>query len=77
MSPVCRPLTEIHTAAVSLRPLNKLANALSAFCTGKFVGDSKCEKLPIEICGAGCTFEVRKNNDFYLPLSLPVFRLCF
>ena len=22
---------------------------------GKFVGDTKCEKLPIEICGAGCT----------------------
>eukprot|EP00094_Tigriopus_californicus_P013729 TCALIF_13285-PA protein Name:"Protein of unknown function" AED:0.54 eAED:0.54 QI:0/0/0/0.5/1/1/2/0/369 len=21
---------------------------------GKFVGDTKCEKLPIEICGAGC-----------------------
>ena len=24
---------------------------------GKFVGDTKCEKLPVEICGAGCTFE--------------------
>jgi hypothetical protein len=24
---------------------------------GKFVGDTKCEKLPIEICGAGCVFE--------------------
>merc|ERR1712037_920595 len=24
---------------------------------GKFVGDTGCEKLPIEICGAGCTFE--------------------
>ena len=22
---------------------------------GKFVGDTQCEKLPIEICGAGCT----------------------
>ena len=22
---------------------------------GKFVGDTRCEKLPIEICGAGCT----------------------
>ena len=22
---------------------------------GKYVGDTKCEKLPIEICGAGCT----------------------
>ena len=21
---------------------------------GKFVGDTKCEKLPVEICGAGC-----------------------
>ena len=24
---------------------------------GKFVGDTGCEKLPKEICGAGCTFE--------------------
>jgi hypothetical protein len=24
---------------------------------GKFVGDTKCEKLPIKICGAGCTTE--------------------
>nr|XP_040570516.1 oleosin-B4-like isoform X2 [Lepeophtheirus salmonis]XP_040570548.1 oleosin-B4-like isoform X2 [Lepeophtheirus salmonis] len=24
---------------------------------GKFVGDTSCEKLPIEICGAGCTTE--------------------
>ena len=24
---------------------------------GKFVGDTGCEKIPIEICGAGCTFE--------------------
>merc|ERR1739848_565747 len=24
---------------------------------GKFVGDTGCEKLPIEICGAGCVFE--------------------
>ena len=24
---------------------------------GKFVGDTACEKLPIEICGAGCTYE--------------------
>ena len=23
----------------------------------KFVGDTKCEKLPVEICGAGCVFE--------------------
>merc|ERR1712098_452353 len=22
---------------------------------GKFVGDTKCEKLPVEICGRGCT----------------------
>jgi hypothetical protein len=25
--------------------------------SGKFVGDTKCEKLPIEICGAGCVSE--------------------
>ena len=24
---------------------------------GKFVGDTKCEKLPTELCGAGCTYE--------------------
>merc|ERR1712241_355829 len=29
---------------------------------GKFVGDTSCEKLPIEICGAGCTFEEEKRN---------------
>ena len=24
---------------------------------GKFVGDTSCEKLPVEICGAGCSYE--------------------
>ena len=24
---------------------------------GKFVGDTACEKLPVEICGAGCVTE--------------------
>ena len=24
---------------------------------GKFVGDTKCEKLPIELCGQGCVVE--------------------
>ena len=24
---------------------------------GKFVSDSKCEKLPIKVCGAGCVFK--------------------
>ena len=24
---------------------------------GKFVGDTSCEKLPVEICGAGCSTE--------------------
>ena len=24
---------------------------------GKFLADTACEKLPIEICGAGCTYE--------------------
>jgi hypothetical protein len=24
---------------------------------GKFVGDTKCEKLPVEVCGAGCVTE--------------------
>ena len=22
-----------------------------------FVGDSRCEKLPVEVCGAGCAYE--------------------
>ena len=24
---------------------------------GALVGDSQCERLPVEVCGAGCTFE--------------------
>ena len=24
---------------------------------GKFVADTHCEKMPVEICGAGCVFE--------------------
>jgi len=24
---------------------------------GKFVGDTNCEKLPVQVCGAGCTFQ--------------------
>ena len=24
---------------------------------GKFLGDTSCEKIPLEICGAGCAFE--------------------
>ena len=24
---------------------------------GKFLADTACEKLPLEICGAGCTYE--------------------
>ena len=24
---------------------------------GKFVGDTSCEKLPVELCGAGCKVE--------------------
>ena len=24
---------------------------------GKFISDSKCEKLPIKVCGAGCVFK--------------------
>ena len=27
------------------------------FIAGKFVGETECEKLPVEICGAGCTTE--------------------
>jgi hypothetical protein len=30
---------------------------LIAFLKGKFVGDTACEKLPVEICGAGCSTE--------------------
>ena len=24
---------------------------------GALVGDSQCERLPVEVCGAGCTFQ--------------------
>jgi hypothetical protein len=24
---------------------------------GKFVGDTACEKIPVEVCGAGCTYQ--------------------
>ena len=27
---------------------------------GKFVGDTKCEKLPVELCGVGCKVEEGK-----------------
>jgi len=29
---------------------------------GKFVADTSCEKLPVEICGAGCSFEEGEQN---------------
>ena len=32
---------------------------------GKFVGDTACEKLPVEICGAGCVIQEQCG-----PLSL-------
>ena len=25
--------------------------------SGKFLGDTKCEKLPVKVCGAGCIVE--------------------
>ena len=31
---------------------------------GKFVGDTKCEKLPVEICGAGCVTEEGPEECF-------------
>ena len=31
---------------------------------GKFVGDTKCEKLPIDICGAGCVVEEGPEECF-------------
>ena len=30
---------------------------IKPFIAGKFVGETECEKLPVEICGAGCTTE--------------------
>ena len=36
--------TEIHSKYVEKQP-------------GKFVGDTSCEKLPVELCGAGCKVE--------------------
>merc|ERR1739844_299469 len=32
---------------------------------GKFVGDTSCEKLPIEICGAGCVTEEGREECLY------------
>merc|ERR1712123_126335 len=29
---------------------------------GKFVADTSCEKLPVEICGAGCSFQEGEQN---------------
>ena len=31
---------------------------------GKFVGDTKCEKLPVDICGAGCVVEEGPEECF-------------
>ena len=36
---------------------------------GKFVGDTGCEKLPVEICEAGCVFEegsLSQSISFFL-----------
>ncbi len=35
----------------------KSFQTICLFLKGKFVGDTKCEKLPVEICGAGCITE--------------------
>ena len=37
---------------------------------GKFVGDTSCEKLPVEICGAGCvTGMFQPITEQYLLIS--------
>ena len=48
---VCRRLAKaIQKLAIDIfRYVEKLP--------GQFLSDSQCEKLPVEICGAGCTFE--------------------
>ena len=33
---------------------NCLITKVIKLFTGKFVGQTECEKLPVEICGAGC-----------------------
>ena len=43
---------------------------------GKFVGDTKCEKLPVEICGAGCVTEEQPeechDKQVYYELRLTI-----
>jgi hypothetical protein len=37
--------------------ISRIQNYSKVLFSGKNVGDTKCEKLPIEICGAGCVTE--------------------
>ena len=41
----------------SLQILVKKYQISNPFIAGKYVGETECEKLPVEICGAGCTTE--------------------
>ena len=39
---------------------------------GKFVGDTRCEKLPVEVCGAGCSFEEGEEECHDKEVDTPV-----
>merc|ERR1712223_1831757 len=55
-----------ETVRKCYKPIEKVCNGqgkeicqtvYESSCSTKFVGDTACEKLPVEICGAGCTLE--------------------
>ena len=61
---VCRTVYEASCSTkyvgVSQKQYKKLAIDIFRYVEklpGQFLSDSQCEKLPVEICGAGCTFE--------------------
>ena len=52
-------LTESQTLTKPWRKTDTYLKLKLKYCViiGKFVGDSQCEKLPVEICGKGCVYE--------------------
>jgi hypothetical protein len=55
-------------------------NAAFVKFSGKFVGDTQCEKHPIEVCGAGCLFkegEEECHDKVGLPKNIQLGEKCF
>ena len=42
---------------------------------GRFVSDSQCERLPVEVCGAGCTFQ-EGQEECHHKVGFASFLLC-